>query len=177
MKKEERSWEDRVVHFPGTLGDIQTEADRSETASPEEILADELIGALAKAGMTAPLALKTAKFLKTQPHSFAGEKHTLSALDSLVQADSEQLLKQILDRIFEAPKPRLSVGCLKMALGMTHEDLVSQRHWADKQNVSLEHVSNEVESWQELLGLPRTSAQKSAAAKESYRLHNAKKAS
>lgn len=77
-------------------------------------------------------------------------------------------------RIKQAPKPRFSAGCLLLAIGMDDKSptVGSVRSWAKQQGVTPEHAANEVEAWQGVLGLPRTSAQKSERARKVYRATN-----
>jgi hypothetical protein len=92
--------------------------------------------------------------------------------DSVIEADRMESLRVMAFRVLEAPKPRMSMGCFVLAAGFEHEGVRSERQWADRQNISPTHVSNEVMEWQRVMRLPKTSNQKSAAALESYRGSN-----
>lgn len=77
-------------------------------------------------------------------------------------------------RVWQSSTPRLSVGAFLMSLGWLPPGIRSQRDLAKHFKVSVEHVSNLVEEWQELLNLPRTAYQKSAKAVDAARLHHKK---
>lgn len=105
------------------------------------------------------------------------------AMDSLLRAEQAALLLQIIDKIWKAARPRLCAGALSLALGRVipvgvRSDGVnlpvieSERDLAAHQNVSPEHVSQLVEEWQAIIGLPKTHFQKSAKAVAAARLHN-----
>ncbi|MEY5101110.1 MAG: hypothetical protein RJA36_3829 [Pseudomonadota bacterium] len=99
------------------------------------------------------------------------------AMQSVLRAEQADVLKLILFRIYEAPKPRLSVGSLLLAVGIKPMGINSERDLARQQVVSPEHVSNEVEAWQDLLQLPRTEFQKSESAVQAARDHNRRRQS
>lgn len=107
------------------------------------------------------------------PEALEGEKELRDeALHSLLRAEQADVLKLILFRVWEAQRPRLSVGSLLLAVGIKPLGISSERDLAKQQNISPEHVSNCVEDWQVLLNLPRTDFQKSAQAVAAARLHN-----
>jgi O-succinylbenzoate synthase len=83
-------------------------------------------------------------------------------------------LREIGARIYEAKKRGMEAGALVLATGSVHGDFQSARELAMRQGVSHELAANAVEAWQETLGLPRTSGQKSEEARESYRNTNGK---
>jgi hypothetical protein len=93
-------------------------------------------------------------------------------MKAMVRAEQADALKLMLFKVWEAEKPRLTVGCLLLALGIKPMGVASGRELARMQNVSPEYVSNLMEEWQTMLGLPKTDFQKSAAAVEAARLHN-----
>lgn len=100
---------------------------------------------------------------------------TEGAGEELWRPDALEALRVMGSKLIYAPKPRLSAGCMMMAAGFEdHPGLVSQRAWAARQQVSHEHVSNEVQEWQRVLKLPPTSGQKTAAQKAIYRDTNGK---
>lgn len=96
--------------------------------------------------------------------------------ESPVRGDSALLegLRMLAIKQYQAPKPRLSAGCLLLAMGEAHPDFRSARELAEKQQVSHELAANGVEDWQQVLGLPRTSGQKSAEALKIYQDTNGK---
>lgn len=77
-------------------------------------------------------------------------------------------LLEALSRVREARSSKLSLGCLFLAIGRLPYGITSMRDLAKEQNVSVEAVSNEVEEFQAILGLPRNSIQKSPAAVMAY---------
>lgn len=81
---------------------------------------------------------------------------------------AREALRMMAIKLVQAPKPRFSVGCFLLAAGFDYAGVRSQREWAELQGMSHEHASNEVEEWQRMMWLPRTSAQKSAAARNAY---------
>lgn len=81
------------------------------------------------------------------------------------QAQLLEGLRMIALKIVQAPTPRFSAGCLEIATGLSAR---SARSWAKEQNRSHELAANEVEDWQRVLGLPKTSGQKSDAARKRY---------
>ncbi len=83
-------------------------------------------------------------------------------------------LREIGARIYEAKKRGMEAGALVLATGSVHGNFQSARQLADDQGVSHELAANAVEAWQESLGLPRTSGQKSDEARESYKFTNGK---
>ena len=83
-------------------------------------------------------------------------------------------LREIGARIYEAKKRGMEAGALVLATGSVHGDFQSARELAERQGVSHELAANSVEAWQETLGLPRTSGQKSDEARESYKFTNGK---
>ncbi|HEY1109371.1 MAG TPA: hypothetical protein VGE76_12080, partial [Opitutaceae bacterium] len=87
----------------------------------------------------------------------------------LARAEAREALRMMAIEQYQAPKPRLSAGCLIRALGFEHPDFASDRDLAERQAVSPEHVSNLVGDWQRRLKLPPTSGQKTAAQKEIYK--------
>lgn len=72
-------------------------------------------------------------------------------------------------RIVDAPVSRFSAGCLALAMGQTAQGMRSARQWGEAMGFSHEHANNGVEGWQDFLGLPRTSGQKSPASRATYR--------
>ncbi len=83
-------------------------------------------------------------------------------------------LREIGARIYEAKKRGMEAGALVLATGSVHGNFQSARELAMRQGVSHELAANAVEAWQETLGLPRTSGQKSEEARESYKNTNGK---
>jgi hypothetical protein len=87
-------------------------------------------------------------------------------------------LKEMLSRIgrdiVRAERSKYAAGCMLLAMG---DKLFarSARDWAEKQGMSHESAANDIEKWQDLIGLPRTADQKSEAAIRSYRDTNGKK--
>lgn len=77
-------------------------------------------------------------------------------------------LLEALSRVREARSSKLSIGCLFFAIGHLPYGITSMRDLAKEQKVSVEAVSNEVEEFQAILGLPRNSKQKSPAAVKAY---------
>lgn len=77
-------------------------------------------------------------------------------------------------KIYQAPKRGMEAGALILASGAKHEDFASARELAEAQSVSHELTANAVEDWQRLLGLKRTSGQKSDAARKTYKDTNGK---
>lgn len=96
------------------------------------------------------------------------------AVRSLLRAEQGDVVKMMLFRVWEAPKPRLSVGCLLLAMGIKPMGVASGRELAKQQCVSPEYVSAMVEDWQGRLGLPKTEFQKSEAAVQAARDFNRK---
>lgn len=93
--------------------------------------------------------------------------------DGMARLPAESLRAMAI-KIVQSPKPRLSAGCLLLGMGMDYKAIVggSVRAWAKQQGVTPEHAANEVEAWQAMLGLPRTSSQKSERARRVYRETN-----
>jgi hypothetical protein len=83
------------------------------------------------------------------------------------------LLERSAEQIVEANNSKFAAGCLLLAMG-NHTFARSARHWAELRGLSHESAANGVEQWQERLGLPRTSAQKSPEAKRVYQDTNGK---
>jgi hypothetical protein len=83
-------------------------------------------------------------------------------------------LRTLAGKLYQAPRPRLSAGCLLLAMGETHRDFRSARELAERQQSSHELAANGVEEWQRLLGLPKTSGQKGEAAVATYQNTNGK---
>lgn len=83
-------------------------------------------------------------------------------------------LRTLAVKLYQAPRPRLSAGCLLLAMGETHRDFRSARELAERQQSSHELAANGVEEWQRLLGLPKTSGQKGEAAVATYQNTNGK---
>jgi hypothetical protein len=61
-----------------------------------------------------------------------------------------------------------------LAAGSVHERFESARELAERTGTSHELAANAVEGWQEALGLPRHSGQKSERAKQVYQDTNGK---
>ena len=83
-------------------------------------------------------------------------------------------LREIGATIYESKKRGMQAGALVLATGSVHADFQSARELAERQGTSHELTANAVENWQERLGLPRTSGQKSEEARESYKFTNGK---
>lgn len=83
------------------------------------------------------------------------------------------LLERSVEQIVEAGNSKFAAGCLLLAMG-NYTFARSARHWAELRGLSHESAANGVEVWQERLGLPRTSGQKSPAAKQIYQDTNGK---
>lgn len=84
-------------------------------------------------------------------------------------------LREIGARIYEAKKRGMEAGALVLATGSVHGDFQSARELAARQGVSHELAANAVEAWQEALGLPRTSGQKSEEVRDVYKFTNGKR--
>jgi len=84
------------------------------------------------------------------------------------------LFARSIEQIVEANNSKFAAGCLLLALG-NKTFARSARQWAELRGMSHESAANTVELWQERMGLPRTSGQKSAEAVESYKLTNGKR--
>lgn len=81
-------------------------------------------------------------------------------------------LREIGIKIYQAAKRGMEAGALVLATGSAHRDFKTARELAERQHVSHELTANAVEEWQRLLGLPRTSGQKSEEAKHVYNQTN-----
>lgn len=90
----------------------------------------------------------------------------------LARVEALESLRMMAIAQYQAPKPRLSAGCLILALGSDHPDFSSARGLAERQAVSPEHVSNGVGEWQRMLKLPPATGQKTAAQKAIYKKTN-----
>lgn len=94
----------------------------------------------------------------------------------LGRTEALEALRMMAIRLVQAPKPRFSAGCFLLAAGFEYEGVGSERSWAEAQQLSHTHASNEVREWQRILHLPRTSAQKSERACKSYKNTNGARA-
>lgn len=94
---------------------------------------------------------------------------------ALASDQSLESVRKMMIRIVQAPKPRMSAGCLLLAIGAEFDGVSSSREWAQRQAVSHELTANEVEGWQRRLKLPKALAQKSERAKSSYRITNGRR--
>lgn len=84
-----------------------------------------------------------------------------------------EMLSRIGRDIVRAERSKYAAGCMLLAMG---DKLFarSARDWAQKQGMSHESAANDVEKWQDLIGLPRTADQKSAEAINTYKGTNGK---
>ena len=98
-------------------------------------------------------------------HGAAGEASPVELLE---------MLSRIGRDIVRAERSKYAAGCMLLAMG---DKLFarSARDWAVKQGMSHESAANDVEKWQDLIGLPRTSDQKSPEAVRTYKVTNGKK--
>lgn len=94
------------------------------------------------------------------------------AFDSLMENERRDVMMEMLSRIWDARDARLAVGCLFFAMGRPPLGAASFRTLASKHGVSPQAVSDEVNRFQEMFGLPKTEQQKSAAACDVYTLTN-----
>lgn len=90
----------------------------------------------------------------------------------MAQEEASDRLVQVLGRAFRARDAALAIGCLCFAFDRAPAGMLSMRDLASKRGVSVQEVCDEVDAFQELLGLPRTKLQKSAAALASYKKSN-----
>ncbi len=132
---------------------------------------DELMERYARLGLTRKLAEALASDLILS-NVIDADRVRGKAVNALLGAESADVIKLILFRVFESPKPRLMVGCLLLACGIKPIGTPSMRALALQQNVSPEHVSNGVQEWQTILQLGRVEFQKSPEAIASYKLHH-----
>jgi hypothetical protein len=86
----------------------------------------------------------------------------------MLHPDAADKLEQALSRAREARDSKLALGCLAFARGKPPYGVWSMRDLAKLHSVSVEAVSNEVEHFQDILGLPRTAQQKSSHAVKTY---------
>lgn len=132
--------------------------------TPAEILAERF----ARKGMTLPLAKMLIDTFGPEAFEGANGHRSIASLDV---SDGWRLTAF---RIWGAARPRLAVGAFLMAVGWHPPGIRSQREMARMFSVSVEHISNEVEEWQRVLGLPRTEFQKSPKAVAAAKTHNRK---
>ena len=148
----------------------------AETDDPHEQLVDDWAERLASGGVARLLAQQCAEVvvavLAARDREVAGEAG--EAMAGASRLELLEGLRMLAIKQYQAPKPRLSAGCLLLAMGEMHPDFRSSRELAERQHVSHELAANGVEDWQEVLGLPRTSGQKSEAAVKRYQETNGK---
>ena len=148
----------------------------AETDDPREHVIDEWAERLSAGGVARLLAQQCAAVvvgvLIERDQGVASEAE--EAMASASRGEMLEGLRMLAIKQYQAPKPRLSAGCLLLAMGEMHPDFKSSRELAERQHVSHELAANGVEDWQEILGLPRTSGQKSAAAVKRYQDTNGK---
>lgn len=138
-----------------------------------EVKVDEWAEALVRRGLARLLAQQCAEAVVgvLAEREVGGGERGVAAVGVL---ELREGLRTLAIKQYQAPKPRLSAGCLLLAMGATHPDFRSARELAERQQVSHELAANGVEDWQELLGLPKTSGQKSEAAVRVYKERNGK---
>jgi len=102
----------------------------------------------------------------------SGRSVRKQAVDSLIESEKSDALMEMLSRAYGSRDSKLSIGCLFFAMGRPPLGVASMRKLAERHGVSVEAVSNEVEAYQEILNLPRTEQQKSAAAVGRYEITN-----
>ena len=166
----------QIVKFPGDAerGRLLVELRAAYAGERNDALCpDDPLDIIREAVGDAPEHVIAVLARELGPEAFAAEKAAReAAVESLTRAEQGDVLKMMLFRIWEAPKPRLSVGCLLLSLGIKPLGVASGRELARQQAVSPEHVSAMVDEWQGKLGLPKTEFQKSEAAVQAARLHN-----
>jgi hypothetical protein len=94
------------------------------------------------------------------------------AYDSMMMSEARDLLMLMLSRVLDARDSKLSVSCLFFAMGLPPLGVPSFRHLAKRHGVSVQAVSDEVEAFQSMIGLPKTDQQKSIASRKTYKLTN-----
>jgi hypothetical protein len=148
-----------------------------EADGAEAVMLDELAEAFRNRGCGAREAgwwalIAVAFFAKRDREVCGGE--AAGAGEVAESAWSRETLRAMAVKMVQAPKPRFSIGCFILAMGMDHDGITSSNAWADRQFVSHELAADEVEEWQRLMKLPRNKWQKSAEAKASYKETNGK---
>lgn len=150
----------------------------NEDAGPVEI--DEIAEVLVECGVERKLAARAAERVFARQAKRDGElaREVGGALgapavfgaDAQHKATAAESVRMMAIKLVQSPKPRFSAGCLLVAMGeKTMGDFISARTWAERQNVSPEHTSNEVEEWGRMLNLPPTSERKTDAHRKIYR--------
>lgn len=96
----------------------------------------------------------------------------LSEMAWMQRAEASDRLLQALSRAWDGRDTKLELGCLFFAMDKPPYGVGSMRKLAEARGVSPEAVSNEVEEFQGILGLPRNNGQKSARAVKQYQRTN-----
>jgi hypothetical protein len=112
---------------------------------------------------------KDAKCAGGAPMYVGGVDGAINAASAwMLQPDAADKLEQALSRAREARDSKLALGCLAFARGKPPYGVWSMRDLAKLHGVSVTAVSNEVSEFQDILGLPRTTQQKSDRAVRVY---------
>jgi hypothetical protein len=158
-----------------------------ESVSEEDQLIDELAEVLSEAGADRKSAMRFANAVisheKKKDRRAVGEVLASGAAcapaimgrqanDSVAMSDAEDAIMEMLFRAYDHRDSKFSLGCLCFAYGRPPLGVPSMRSLAELRGVSVEAVSKETETYQRILGLPRTEQQKSPAAVASYQRVN-----
>lgn len=145
-----------------------------EGDDPEALAMEEWAEEMVKRGMPRQQALQAAAAIwglqRAKAAACAGSA-VVWAGEVPERAELLEMLSRIAREIALAPKPKMTAAALLLAMG----DLVvarSARQLAERCKLSHELVADRVVEWQRMLGLPRTSGQKSEEAIDSYRATN-----
>ena len=165
----------RKMHADVPVRDVGESAVNFDTEMDEKIdeLAERLVGQGADrraAQLAAELAIKAVCTMNIGSQVIIEQGMQLFA--GALPADAADKLCHALSRAWEARDAKLAIGCLFFAMDRPPHGAWSMRQLANSRGVSVEAVSNEVQHFQEILGLPRTKQQKSNAALAVYATTN-----
>lgn len=154
-----------------------------DTESAEERQFDELAevmrGALGDARLAVAATRAALLFFERKDREVCGaamaeaQAGKVTPWSGAVEA-SDRMMESF-GRVWGARDARLSMGCFLLAMDRAPLGVGSWRDLAARVGVSVEKVRMEVDAHQSILGLPRTKAQKSAAALKSYKRTNGAK--
>lgn len=169
------NFEAQVERRMGVDAPVREGARPGEESEAGEVF-EALIGEMRRGGFAAADAIRAAEvasafFAKMDAAVCEG----MRGAEWVAEDGRPDRLFRALGRVWRANDARFSLGCLFLAMDCEPPGVASLRKLGEARGLSPERVSLEVEAYQEILGLPRTKLQKSAAAVASYKRTNGAK--